>query len=72
MFFDIVVMSLYVLLRPITSRVCAKVRFNCSVNKRLFSTTMACSNDEIMQKKTLEKEENLLSKRFLGLEKNIW
>jgi hypothetical protein len=33
---------------------------------------MACSNDEIMQKKTLEKEENLLSKRFLGLEKNIW
>jgi hypothetical protein len=68
MFFDVVVMSLrtyHVLLRSTTSRVWTNV---CFVNKRLFSTTMASS----VQTKTSDKEENLLSKRFVGLEKNIW
>jgi hypothetical protein len=35
--------------------------------KRTLSTVMAASNEE-----TAEQQDNVLSKRFVGLEKNIW
>lgn len=45
----------------------ARVYFNHPVIKRLFSTTIRSFKDN-----SAVIDENLLSKRFVGLEKNIW
>ncbi len=57
----------------INSRVWTKVCLNRNCTKRLLSTTMISPNEETLKTKTSEKQDNLLlSKRFVGLEKNIW
>jgi len=33
---------------------------------------MASPNEELVKTKIPEKQDNLLAKRFVGLEKNIW
>jgi hypothetical protein len=41
--------------------------------KRFVTTTMASSIEESSKTKTSDKKrDNLLAKRFIGLEKNIW
>ncbi|CAF2776720.1 unnamed protein product [Rotaria sp. Silwood2] len=40
--------------------------------KRFLWTTMASSNEELVKTEILEQTNNLLSKRYFGLEKNVW
>ncbi len=43
------------------------------LTKRTFTATMASSVEESSKTKTPEKkQDNLLAKRYIGLEKNIW
>ncbi len=57
---------------PINVRIWTNIYLNRNYTKRLLSTTMASPNEELVKTKTPEKQDNLLAKRFVGLEKNIW
>ncbi len=56
----------------ITLKIWARVCLHRDYTKRLLSTTMASPNKESSTTEPPEKQDNLLSKRFVGLEKNIW
>lgn len=54
-------------------KISTKVHLKHYCTKRFLSTKMASPNEESLESKTPEKQDNLLlSKRFVGLEKNIW
>ncbi len=62
--------TLRVLTYSIKVQICKTVHLNHSIINRFSSTTMTSINDEESLK--TKQEDNLLSKRFIGLERNIW
>lgn len=60
------------ILTSLNLRVRTEVHLKHNHIKRVLSTNMASSGEEKIEKKIIENQQNLLSKRFLGLESNIW
>ncbi len=56
----------------INTRIWTRFYLNRNYTKRLLSTTMTSSNEKSSETEASEKQDNLLAKRFVGLEKNIW
>ncbi len=64
--------SIYLIYASINTRIWTRLYLNHSYTKRLLSTIMTSSNEQSSETETSEKQDNLLAKRFVGLEKNIW